>query len=479
MKRCGLNYQMIKRYFNMSVMNENINKELNVSKYIKTLNISNYNFIIYGLLHGQICGNISSGEDCRNLIQNIKMDYILLELCKERLNKICNDIFLHSKEGNYIIKDKNVNDNNIHDYMYNKTKNLYYNQIKNQNLYHNQIKNQNLYHNQIKNQKLYHNGYNKFSYLPRIHNGFLKNEFIPIIEECLKNKLNIFPCDRNIHIVKNRLDAKLLYDTKAYRNFFTYCTESIALRHYSYDDFIKLYKNYYIPTQNKDETINSQNDLNLNQNLNNLINFIKNKNIHTNKTNDHNHQTCTYLDNLNKLNILPLLNERLKHISKPTYDVLVEEKYKYMVHNIWCFLLNNEKNIFQNKEHNKNILIVCSCNIIEQLYNELQEVYLILFNKYKNNISLNQVHNNTNIKNIHNNQKIKHIIQPIVYQNIYSSYNDYIKPHWPLILLKYYILPYLILYFLLNTLYNLIVWIYKSNMQNTQFPSHKIIKLTI
>lgn len=53
-------------------MNENIYKELNVSKYIKTWNISNYNFIIYGLMHGQICGNISSGEDCRNLIQNIK-----------------------------------------------------------------------------------------------------------------------------------------------------------------------------------------------------------------------------------------------------------------------------------------------------------------------------------------------------------------------------------------------------------------------
>ncbi|ETW29755.1 hypothetical protein PFTANZ_04161 [Plasmodium falciparum Tanzania (2000708)] len=460
MKRCGLNYQMIKRYYNISVMNENIYKELNVSKYIKTWNISNYNFIIYGLMHGQICGNISSGEDCRNLIQNIKMDYILLELCKERLNKICNDILVHSKEGNYIIKDKHVNDNNIHDSMYNKTKNLY--------------------HNQIKNQKLYHNDYNKFSYLPRIHNGFLKNEFIPIIEECLKNNLNIFSCDRNIHIVKNRLDAKLLYDTKSYRNFFTYCTESIALRHYSYNDFIKLYKNYYIPTQNKDQTTNTQNDLNLNlnQNLNNLIKFIKNKNIHPNKTYNHNNQTCTYLDNLNKLNILPLLNERLKHISKPTYDVLVEEKYKYMVHNIWCFLLNNEKNIFQNNEHNKNILIVCSSNIIEQVYNELQEVYLILFNKYKNNMSLNQVHNNTNIENLHNNQKIKHI-QPIVYQNIYSSYNDYIKPHWPLILLKYYILPYLILYFLLNTLYNLIAWIYKSNMQNTQFPSPKIIKLTI
>ncbi|SPJ11700.1 conserved Plasmodium protein, unknown function [Plasmodium sp. DRC-Itaito] len=473
MKRCSLNYQMIKRHFNMSAIKQNINKELNQSKYIKTWNISNYNFIIYGLMHGQIYGNISSGQDCRNLIQNIKMDYILLELCKERLNKICNDIFLDSKQGNYIIKDKNINDN-IHNYMNNKTKDLY--------------------NNQIKNPKIYDNDYNKFSYLPRIHNGFLKNEFIPIIEECVKNKLNIFLCDRNIHIVKNRLDSKLLYDTKSYKNFFTYCIESIALRYYSYNEFIKLYKNYYIPTENKDKIINKQNDLHINQNLNNVINFIKNKNIHTNITYDHNDQTCTHLDNFNKLNILPLLNERLKYISKPTYDVLIEEKYKYMVHNIWCFLLNNEKEIFQinqqendkndkngkndkNDKNEKNILIVCSCNIIEQVYNELQEAYLMLFNKYKNNLSLYQV-DNTNIKNLHNNQKIKHI-QPIVFENIYSSYNDYIKPHWPLILLKYYILPYLILYFLLNTLYNLIAWIYKSNMQNTHVLSPKIIKVTI
>ncbi|SOV17154.1 conserved Plasmodium protein, unknown function [Plasmodium sp. gorilla clade G2] len=476
MKRARLYYVIIKRYFNTSVKKGNINKELDVSKYIKTWNICNYNFIIYGLMHGQIYGNISSGQDCCNLIQNIKMDYILLELCKERLNKIYSDIFLYSKHGNNIIKDKyqNVNINhNIHNYMYNKTNDSY---------------NNNTYNNNIYNNNIYNNGYNKFSYLPRIHNGFLKNEFIPIIEECLKNKLNIFLCDRDIHIIKNRLDSKLLYDTKSYRNFFTYCTESIALRHYSYNEFIKLYKNYYISTENNDEITNTQNDLDLNETLNNdqLINYIMKKkkiDIHPNIIYDNNKETSIYHDISKKLNILPLLNERLKYISKPTYDILIEEKYKYMVHNIWCFLLNNEKNIFQNNTHTqKNILIVCSSNIIQQVYNELQEVYLMLYNKYKNNISSYQI-NNTNIKNLSNKQNIKHIVEPIVkpivFENIYSSYNDYIKPHWPLILLKYYILPYLILYFILNTLYNLMAWIYKSNMQNTHISSQKIIKVTI
>ncbi|SOV16835.1 conserved Plasmodium protein, unknown function [Plasmodium gaboni] len=476
MKRARLYYVIIKRYFNTSVTKENINKELDVSKYIKTWNICNYNFIIYGLMHGQIYGNVSSGQDCCNLIQNIKMDYILLELCKERLNKIYSDIFLHSKHGNNIIKDKYEKvyiNHNIHNYMYNKTNDLYYNKIYNNN-----------------NNKIYDNGYNKFSYLPRIHNGFLKNEFIPIIEECLKNKLNIFLCDRDIHIIKNRLDSKLLYDTKSYRNFFTYCIESIALRHYSYNEFIKLYKNYYIPTETKDEITNTPNDLDLNDTLNNdkLINYIMKKkkiDIHPNIIYDNNKETFIYHDISKKLNILPLLNERLKYISKPTYDILIEEKYKYMVHNIWCFLLNNEKNIFQHNQQQqnnthtqKNILIVCSSNIIQHVYNELQEVYLMLYNKYKNNISSYQL-NNTNIKNLSNNQNIKHIVNPIVFENIYSSYNDYIKPHWPLILLKYYILPYLILYIILNILYNLMAWIYKSNMQNTHIPSQKIIKVTI
>ncbi|CRH02933.1 conserved Plasmodium protein, unknown function [Plasmodium relictum] len=368
-----------------------------LSKYIKIFRINNYNFIIYGILHGNIYEKSCSGKDCSELLKSIKTDYVLLELCDYRLNRIFD--IISKKKNNYS------------------------------------------------------NNYSKFTYLPRIHNGFLQCEFLPIIEECLKNKLKIFAYDRNINIIKNRLDLKLLYDTKAYRKFFTYCIESISLRHYPYDTFVKLYNDYDLNKIEKKETKNVQSELNLDYETKTNSNNEKKKNNNVNEdshTNTYESSEC-----LKKLKVLNLLNERLKSLSKPTYDVLVNEKCKYVSSNIWGFLLNNETNFFENNS-TKNIVVVCSANILKELVEELNLTYMNLSKKY----------NNQNYENL-------------IYENQYSSYNDYVKPHWPLIIIKYYFIPYFILYIILNMLYTFCSWIYKSNFQKNSSISSKIIDIEV
>ncbi|CRG97143.1 conserved Plasmodium protein, unknown function [Plasmodium gallinaceum] len=365
------------------------------SNYLKIYKINNYNFIIYGILHGNISEKSCSGKDCSELLKNIKADYVLLELCEDRLNRIFN--IISKKKNNY------------------------------------------------------NNNYSKFTYLPRIHNGFLQNEFSPIIEECLKNNLNIFPYDRNMNIIKNRLDLKLLYDTKAYRKFFTYCIESISLRHYPYDVFVKLYNDYNI-NKIKEETKDAHLKLQVdNENKTNLSDEEKKNNMNENPIlNIYESSEC-----LKKLKMLNLLNERLKSLSKPTYDILIDEKCKYASSNIWGFLLNNEENFFANNS-TKNIVIVCSANIQEKLIEELNITYINLNKKY-------------------NNKNHEHLI----YENPYSSYNHYVKPHWPLIFIKYYFIPYFILYIILNILYSFCSWIYKSNFQKNSIDSRKIIDIEV
>ncbi|CAD2106347.1 conserved Plasmodium protein, unknown function [Plasmodium vinckei brucechwatti] len=417
------------------IFTSNINNDNLFSKYIKVKNINNYNFFFYGILHGQIEGKSSSGKDCSELLNKINPHYIFLELCETRLNRLF-----------FKLSNKN----------------------------------------QINNYK--NNDYSKFTYLPRIHNGFMQDEYLPILEKCIQNKkFNFFLFDRNINTIKNRLDYKLLYDTKSYKQFFNYCIESIALRHYSFDAFINLYKDYASKNnENQNNCINKTqepNNINSGEKENNInsCNTAPNSefqngkptcsNSHTadHQTNQQSKHTNKYnsnifedLDCLKKLDILNILNERLMTISKSTYHVLVEEKVKYGAYNIWCSILNNETNFFENQE-NKTIVIICNANILEKLTQEFNIAYLNISKKYTN--SKNKNSNNTS--------------QVLIFENPYSSYNDDIKPHWPLIFIKYYIIPYFILYFVLNTSYNLFSWIYKSNFQTNPPLSHDIIDIKV
>ncbi|CDU21012.1 conserved Plasmodium protein, unknown function [Plasmodium yoelii] len=458
------------KYNKFLTNNMNINNNDLFSKYVKIKNINNYNFFFYGILHGQIQGKSSSGKDCSELINKINPHYIFLELCETRLNKLFYKLSNKDKINNY------------------------------QN-----------------------NNYSKFTYLPRIHNGFMQDEYLPILEKSIKNKkFNFFLFDRNINTIKNRLDYNLLYDTKSYKQFFNYCIESIALRHYTYDIFIKLYKDYDskngINKNNSITEIKSQNN-----NYTNDVNSERKQNITTNSfdtqlysnsnkmddkaqkgdydddkaqqnggknsQNDYDDDKAQQnggknsqndydddkaqekyrsdilnedLESLNKLNLLNILNERLNTLSKSTYHVLIDEKVKYGVYNIWCSILNNETNFFENQEK-KNIIIICNANILEMLTQEFDTAYFNIFKKYTN--SKNKNCNNTS--------------QLLIFENPYNSYNDNIKPHWPLIFIKYYIIPYFILYFVLNTSYNLFSWIYKSNFQTNPPLSHNILDIKV
>ncbi|KAI4835200.1 hypothetical protein MKS88_005887 [Plasmodium brasilianum] len=413
--------------------NDDISLDTLSSKYIKVFNVNNYNFIIYGILHGQINERSCSGKDCSELLKNIKTDYVLFELCEQRLKRIFN-IILSKKE---------------------------------------------------KQKCYYNNNYSRLTYLPRIHNGFLQNEFIPVVEECVQKQLTFFLFDRNINTIKNRLDSMLLYDTKAYRKFFTYCIESISLRNYSYDKFTKLFKVYFssvdkeknvydemkgvFPMQYKHNLKGKRED-----HTKNLANNKHNENSNTkeedvkqgsNRSEENTHiNTYENFECLKKLNAIKILNERLLLLSKPTYEVLVEEKYKYAANNIWCFLLNNEANFFENK-CKKRILVICSINILENLTQELQTTYHSLCKRYNNN------KNNANSSN--------KIPEQLMFENPYSSYNFYVKPHWPLIFIKYYFVPYLILYIALSTFYSFCSWIYRSNFQKSSSFSHKIVDIQV
>ncbi|VWU51185.1 conserved protein, unknown function [Hepatocystis sp. ex Piliocolobus tephrosceles] len=408
--------------------NEHSSNNSSFSKYIKIHKIKKYNFIFYGILHGQINEKSCSGKDCSMLIKEINPDYVLLELCENRLNKIFHIIYDQQKKTNY--RDSNNQNSN------------------------------------------YQNNYSKFTYLPRIHNGFLQNEFIPIVKECLKKQLKIFSCDRDIYIIKNRLDSKLVYNTKAYRNFFTYCTESISLRHYPYEAFTKLYTNYIV---DEHKHVNTNN-------------YVHNKDMHVKKdstctsVNMHKEGKCDdfnytehgkmskniiyeNLDLLKKLSAMNTMNERLEFLSKPTYEVLIEEKYKYVANNIWCFILNNEPDFFEN-DSTKNILIICSANILDKLTKEFNSTYIDLNQKYSNNKSKDS-------------SKGSYKTTELIFENPYTSYNNYIKPHWPLIFIKYYIIPYFILYIILNTFYNFCSWVYNSNLKKESAFSHKIIDIEV
>ncbi|SBS89031.1 conserved Plasmodium protein, unknown function [Plasmodium ovale] len=396
------------------------------SKYVKIHKIKNYNFIFYGILHGQVNGKSCSGTDCTELLKRVNPDYVLLELCEYRLNKIFH--ILSKKEKTY---------------------------------------------------KYLQNNYTQFTYLPRIHNGFLQNEMIPIVEECIKNKLKLFLFDRNINTIKNRLDSKLLYDTKSYRKFFTYCIESISLRHYPYDEFTKLYKDYLLSYEdvkhNKNAHINTT-ILSKSSIFVGAVNREYNNSEDNNNKNDGDFSQCCdnekdklFHDNsyenadcLKKLNLLHILNNRLKLLSKPTYEVLVEEKCKYIANNIWCFLLNNETHFFQNNT-TKNVLVVCSANILEKLAQEFTVTYINLGKRYNGG----------------DNGGYGQPSEELTFENPYSSYNNYVKPHWPLIFIKYYILPYFILYIILNTFYSFCSWIYKSNFQRSATLSHKIVDIEV
>ncbi|GAW83878.1 hypothetical protein, conserved [Plasmodium gonderi] len=424
----------------------------------------NFHFIIYGILHGQINEKRCSGKEGSLFLKQMKPHYVLLELCQYRMNKIL-DIITKKK--------------NSHHY--------------------------------------YDNNYNKFTYLPRIHNGFLQNEFIPIIQHCLKNKLRIFLLDRNIHTIKNRLDSRLLYDTSAYRKFFTYCVESISLRHYPFAEFIKLYNQYAPSIQTSQDPLHDgiasfyTKDIPIkfvygreyyhkNEQISQVSSEQNNEgrkkiepDAHTNDTTTpelrtigkpnsnsspdarkegetktkYNISTHTHdaykdeeIDILKKLNALHILNKRMEILSKPTYDILVEEKCKYIASNIWCFLLNNETNFFEKNSVKKTIFVMCTANIVNKLVQEMDIAYLSLCKKYEIN------HNNSNP-------------EQLIFENPYSSYGTYVKPHWPLILIKYYFIPYFILYVILNTFYALTVWFYKANFQKSTSRSHKIIDIEV
>ncbi|GAB69330.1 hypothetical protein PCYB_147580, partial [Plasmodium cynomolgi strain B] len=393
-----------------------------------TYDTPNFHFIIYGILHGQINEKRCSGKDASEFLSKVKPHYVLLELCQQRLSKIM-DIL--SNQG------KKKNDNN----------------------------------------------YSKFSYLPRIHNGFLQNEFLPIIRDSIKNKWKIFLLDRNMNTIRNRLDSRLLYDTIAYRKFFTYCIESISLRHYSFEEFTKLYKQYDSSTATdkdplyhgrpEDGTGDSptkrahEGELHMDTYSEHKVRG-KFASEATEEGEGEQGRTSTPQDDdqngeseiWKKLNLLQTLNERLKNLSKPTYDILVEEKCKYMANNIWCFLLNNEEYFFEKTPVRKTIFVLCSANIVHKLVQEMDSAYLSLCKRYESNINSNSTEN-------------------IVFENPYTSYGTYVKPHWPLIFIKYYFIPSIIIYATLNTFYALTAWIYKSNFQRTSSPSHEIIDIEV
>ncbi|ANQ10817.1 Uncharacterized protein PCOAH_00051500 [Plasmodium coatneyi] len=353
-----------------------------------TYDTPNFHFIIYGILHGQINEKKCSGKDATEFLSTVKPHYVLLELCQQRLNRIMDILSNREKKKNY------------------------------------------------------ENNYSKFTYLPRIHNGFLQNEFLPIIEDAVKNKRKIFLLDRNMDTIRNRLDSRLLYDTSAYRKFFTYCIESISLRHYSVEEFTKLYKQYGSSTATDKEAAEEGGD--------------KQGCTTTPQDADQKGESEIW----KKINLLETLNERLKDLSKPTYDILVEEKCKYMANNIWCFLLNNEEHFFEKNPVKKTIFILCSANIVNKLVQEMDSAYISLCKRYESNLSSNSM-------------------EHLVFENPYTSYGTYVKPHWPLIFIKYYFIPSFILYATLNTFYALTAWIYKSNFQRTSSPSHTIIDIEV
>ncbi|CAA9991311.1 conserved Plasmodium protein, unknown function [Plasmodium knowlesi strain H] len=394
-----------------------------------TYDTPNFHFIIYGILHGQINEKRCSGKDASELLSKVKPNYLLLELCQQRLSKIME--ILSTKEK----------------------------------------------------KKDYHNNYSKFTYLPRIHNGFLQNEFLPIIQDSIKNKWKIFLLDRNINTIRNRLDSRLLYDTSAYRKFFTYCIESISLRHYSFEEFTKLYKHYDPSTATDKDTLHRgtppndtgdtptkgvhEGELRMDTHNERKVrdNFASEAaqgvepeqgRISTPQDADQNGES----ENWKKLKLLQTLNERLKVLSKPTYDILVEEKCKYMANNIWCFLLNNDEHFFDKKPVKKTIFVLCSANIVHKLVEEMDNVYLSLCKRYESNISSNST-------------------EHLVFENPYTSYGTYVKPHWPFIFIKYYFIPSFILYVTLNTFYALTAWVYKSNFQRASSPSHRIIDIEV
>ncbi|SCO70261.1 conserved Plasmodium protein, unknown function [Plasmodium vivax] len=398
-----------------------------------TYDTPNFHFIIYGILHGQINEKRCSGKDASEILRKVKPNYVLLELCQQRLKKIMDILSNQEKK------------------------------------------------------KHYDNDYSKFTYLPRIHNGFLQNEFLPIIQDSIKNKWKIFPLDRNVSTVRNRLDSRLLYDTSAYRKFFTYCIESISLRHYSFEEFTKLYQQYAASAATdkgpphrgtsvdgtEDGTVDTPTKGTHEGEL--LTNTYSKQNVRGNFPSETTEEgggeprrTCTPKDAdqsdeieiWKKLNLLQTLNERLKYLSKPTYEILVEEKCKYMANNIWCFLLNNEEHFFEKAPQRKTIFVLCSANILHKLVEEMDRAYLSLHKRYESNISSNT-------------------LESLVFENPYTSYGTYVKPHWPLILIKYYLIPSFILYAMLNTFYALTAWIYKSNFQKSSPLSHKIIDIEV
>ncbi|KJP87571.1 hypothetical protein AK88_02739 [Plasmodium fragile] len=394
-----------------------------------TYDTPNFHFIIYGILHGQINEKRCSGKDASEFLSKVKPHYVLLELCQQRLSNIMEILSNQEKK------------------------------------------------------KKYDNNYSKFTYLPRIHNGFLQNEFLPIIQNSIKNKWKIFPLDRNMNTVRNRLDSRLLYDTSAYRKFFTYCVESISLRHYSFEEFTKLYKQYDsssatqkgplcpgtpaegtrdTPTEGAHEGELGMDTYNEHKVRGKFASEsaeeggIEQGRISTPQNDDQQGEREIW----KKLHMLHTLNERLKDLSKPTYDILVEEKCKYMANNIWCFLLNNEENFFENTTVKKTICVLCSANIVHKLVQEMDSAYMTLCKRYESNISNNST-------------------ERLVFENPYTSYGTYVNPHWPLILIKYYFIPSIILYATLNTFYTLTAWIYNSNFQRNSSPSHKIIDIEV
>ncbi|EUD64645.1 hypothetical protein C922_04991 [Plasmodium inui San Antonio 1] len=394
-----------------------------------TYDTPNFHFIIYGILHGQINERRCSGKDAAEFLTRVKPHYVLLELCQQRLSKIMDILSNQEKK------------------------------------------------------KHYDNNYSKFTYLPRIHNGFLQNEFLPIIQDSIKNKWKIFLIDRNMNTIRNRLDSRLLYDTIAYRKFFTYCIESISLRHYSFEEFTTLYKQYGSSTATEKGTLYRATPADDTGDA--PTKGIRERGLRMDTYSEHNVRanfaseagekgaaeecrTSTPQDAdqngeseiWKKLNLVQTLNERLKDLSKPTYDILVEEKCKYMANNIWCFLLNNEEHFFKNTPVRKTIFVLCSANIVHKLVQEMDNAYLSLHKRYESNISSNSM-------------------ERLVFENPYTSYGTYVKPHWPLIFIKYYFIPSFILYATLNTFYALIAWIYNSNFQRTSSPSHKIIDIEV
>lgn len=323
-------------------------------------------------------------------------------------NQICENNFL-SLNRNYTNKTNNNNNMN----KYNEIKKEKYNKYTTKNnMRYNDIKN--LKFNNVRNASPLNTGrYKNKSYITKRNNIQNSNSFKSITKETLENSKKIKNNERN-----NNINEESLFSPKCNYLYNTYQR--------------KLIKNHFIKQENNNfdnKIFKFDNSISTNRSKNDNDNAIDINNIYHNQNNIIN-TPKKYIPNNNNLNILGVLNAKIKHKNKNNNNLIIIKKNK-----IQSTIYNKNKNLYNGSNYNKEK---------GDSKTELEENLISNYNYSTSNSFYHNQKNNSNtasnknlLSSIKLGHKLKNIITSIIYNNNNNNNSQMEQKNKNVLLLEY------------------------------------------